>query len=360
MNKWRKRLLGIAKGVEITLARKKGVVMIDSSLDDFFGINFSDKEKRRDSYDYLENFIVSKHTDWTKTPDTENIAVAFAKELKSLDVLDLGFLISHSGYIPEFYGHDSSQETLYSKLVEVLVCEWALRVGLDGSYIQKQKASKEDVTIVKDNFVIVCDAKSYRLGRSQSAPNVKDTLKKADYTKWLSAYDSSQLKPIGGLVTFPSLHQWKRGGDAILYSTDYNLPIPILYYEHLAFFLVENLNGTILVKFINDYKTHFAEPTSDQSVYLAQITKRLFDDNSDRYEAYSQLIDKLLQEKVAWTIESVENRLSKSKSDIQKKIASMPVEDLKVTLVESEYSRLHYTVIRQLKNIVKFRTPKKK
>ena len=38
---------------------------------------------------------------------------------------------------------------------------------------------------LNDKNIIVSDTKSFRLSRSQSAPNVKDTIKLADYEKWL-------------------------------------------------------------------------------------------------------------------------------------------------------------------------------
>ncbi len=54
--------------------------------------------------------------------------------------------------------------------------------------------------IRSNNRVIVCDAKSFRLGRSQKAPNVKVDLKLADIQKWLSNYDEDQR--IGGGFLF--------------------------------------------------------------------------------------------------------------------------------------------------------------
>jgi hypothetical protein len=185
-----------------------------------FGKDFSEQQ-RIFYYDYIETYISDNVKDWSVPPETDKLATDFATVISKFAKEDFAFLLCHAGYIPEFYEHDSSQETLYSKLIEVLVCEWAKRVGFKDSYIQKQKASKEDVTIQTDNTVVVCDAKSYRLGRSQSAPNVKDTIKKADYEKWQDWWNVSEphvkygkLNSIGGLITFPSLHRWKGSSDA--------------------------------------------------------------------------------------------------------------------------------------------------
>ncbi|MCU0446451.1 MAG: HindIII family type II restriction endonuclease [Microscillaceae bacterium] len=224
----------------------------------FFDKDFSQTE-RIASYDYLENYISDTVNDWTTAPDTERIALDFAQKIGSLDKNDFAFLLCHAGYIPEFYEHDSSQETLYSKLIEILVCEWAKRVGFKDSSTQKQKASKEDITIQIDNTIIVCDAKSFRLGRSQAAPNVKDTIKKADYEKWQNSYLAEPnesygvFDTIGGLITFPSLHNWKGSSDAYLYATDKHKPIVIIFYEHLAFYYLQGYQQQNLIEILNNY-----------------------------------------------------------------------------------------------------------
>ena len=163
------------------------------------------------SFDFLENFIKENVKRWDVAPNTTIVESSFSKVIQKMDNNEFCLLLLHTGYIPEFYLPDSSQETLYSKLIESIVCEWAKRIGFKDSYLQTQKSNKEDVTIKDGYSVIVCDAKSFRLGRSQAAPNVKDTIKKQAYTTWLGQYSCNK---IGGLVTFPSLHDWKKGSEA--------------------------------------------------------------------------------------------------------------------------------------------------
>lgn len=329
--------------------------MDNQLLKTFFGEKYLDVKERRLSYDYIETFIENHHSDWSNAPDTDGISIKFAKEIEGLSKQDLAFLICHSGYIPELYGHDSSQETLYSKLIEVLVCEWAVKIGFTGSFVQTQKSSREDVTIIKDKTVIVCDAKSYRLGRSQAAPNVKDTLKKADYRKWLSNYPDDKFEPLAGLVTFPSLHKWRKGGDAILYATDHSIPIPILFYEQMAFFLVQEVGADALIDFIKKYSEHFPTPTSNQHDYLRKIAFNLFAEHAKEYGLFNALMRKILEEKARWTVDSIEGRLQKAKTLIKEKIEKVPVDKLKEQLIESEYQRRFYKVIRQIGNIRRFR-----
>ena len=130
------------------------------------------------SFDFLENFIKENVKRWDVAPNTTIVESSFSKVIQKMDNNEFCLLLLHTGYIPEFYLPDSSQETLYSKLIESIVCEWAKRIGFKDSYLQTQKSNKEDVTIKDGYSVIVCDAKSFRLGRSQAAPNVKDTIKK--------------------------------------------------------------------------------------------------------------------------------------------------------------------------------------
>lgn len=186
-----------------------------NTMNDFFFIQ-----------NYVDNIFKSN-----KQIDHEIISNEF-KILLRQDFDDNRFsnLLKHSGYIPDLYNNDSSEEVLYTKLVEVLVAEWAERMGFK-SEIVKQKASKEDVTINIDNKIIVCDAKSFRLGRSQKAPNVKDFLKLEDIRKWMESYEGS----IGGLVTYPCTHEWKNTSDAYRYCSTKDAPTLMLPYKYLAF-----------------------------------------------------------------------------------------------------------------------------
>ena len=330
-------------------------------LPEFFGKPL-DKGQRVYSYDLIENFISETVKDWAKPPETEKIAADFGALIAKFSKEDFAFLLCHSGYIPEFYEHDSSQETLYSKLIEVLVCEWAKRAGFKDSYIQKQKASKEDVTIQVGNTVIVCDAKSYRLGRSQAAPNVKDTIKKADYEKWQSWWLASEpdvtygkFNPIGGLITFPSLHRWKGTSDAYLYSTDKTKPIVIIFYEHLAYFLIRKYDYKSIIDLMNSYPKLFPDASKNQHTYFETILKFLFGGTWDDYFEYIKLFSEIAKEKVSNTTERILKRLDESKERIKKEIESIDVEKLRDHLIESRLENESGQLLKQLENIRKFR-----
>lgn len=190
-----------------------------------------------DYFFYLKNYIdklfLEKRTGEILNLDVESIVIEFRSHL-TVDFTDAQFciLLMVTGFIPDMYPNDSSQETLYSKLVEVLVCEWAHRMGFKSDCI-KQKASFEDVVIFIENGTIVCDAKSFRLGRSQAAPNVKDFLKLEDIRKWLSRYENQ----LGGLVTYPDTHEWRTSSDVYQYCSSKSAPTVMLPYKYLALLL---------------------------------------------------------------------------------------------------------------------------
>jgi hypothetical protein len=332
-------------------------------LQKFFGKDYIKKE-RVFLYDYIENFINTHVDDWTKTPDTDAISRDFFSAIKELDDSDFSFLLLTTGYIPEFYVHDSSQETLYSKLVEVLVCEWAIRIVYTDSNIVKQKSSKEDVSIKLGNLIIVCDAKTYRLGRSQAAPNVKDTIKKADYDKWQSAYrgqpynDEIVFAPIGGLITFPSLHRWKGSSDAYLYCTDKDDPICILFYEYLAYMILGGYDHSRITNVLTNYGELFPSKTKEQHTYFKTILGRMFGEGNETFNDFIKLSLELTNELVAHKIELVTNFVEEYRKTVEAEVDLIRIEDLKARLIEAETKLLSSQLNKQLHNITKFRVEK--
>ncbi|MBR4508586.1 MAG: HindIII family type II restriction endonuclease, partial [Elusimicrobiaceae bacterium] len=182
----------------------------------------------KQAYYYIKNFV-----DKNNNKNTDMVASEFEATIKNLPDEDIIYLLLFSGFIPDLYLADSSDETLYSKLVEVLVCVWAQKLNFESKYV-KQKASYEDVYLEKNNKVIVCDAKSFRLGRSQKAPNVKDFIKLEDIRKWLNRYGTKKL---GGLVTYPDTHEWTADSDTYQYCSTKEIPTVMLPYKYMALIL---------------------------------------------------------------------------------------------------------------------------
>ena len=156
--------------------------------------------------------------------------------------------------------------------------EWAHRIGFSKSVLPLQKSRTEDVTILDDKVVIVCDTRSFRLGRSQSAPNVKDVLKHSDISKWLKRHSS--VSQLGGLVAFPSQHDWKKGSDFYQYTTDKSNPTICLNYEHLAYVLLSKLSKDFLINALQSYGDIFPnilpKESNNRAEYYRVINKSLF------------------------------------------------------------------------------------
>ena len=75
------------------------------------------------------------------------------------------------GAVPEQYGHDSTQEKLYSKYTDSVVSETLSELGLK-SIVIEARADSADVQARGDDFSLVADAKAFRLSRT--AKNQKD------------------------------------------------------------------------------------------------------------------------------------------------------------------------------------------
>lgn len=102
------------------------------------------------------------------------------------------------GDIPEQYGHDSSEEKLYSKYTDCLIAETFKALGLK-SLVLSERGDAADVEVFAEDYSFVADAKAFRLSRT--AKNAKD-------------------------FKITSMDVWKRGKPyAIVICPIYQLPI---------------------------------------------------------------------------------------------------------------------------------------
>ena len=312
------------------------------------------EDDRKKSYSFIEDFILKKVPDWSQwnsSINTDSVEQAFRKEIEAMEERDFEFLILHSGYIPDYYGSDSSAETLYSKLTESLVCQWAKRVGFKDSYLQTQKSNKEDITIKLDDKIIVCDAKSFRLGRSQPAPNVKDVIKKQAYETWLNCYDEKSR--IGGLTTFPSLHDWKNKGEAYSYYTEGNPSIMLLFYEQMAYMLNQNIKADKIIEFLNSYNTYFTKASKDKSLYWNAVIKNLF--KKDTYNEYMKEAQKYLVEKVDAALQALKDKSQSIEKSIKEELKNKTSQELRDIAFKARLKIESAGIQSQIKNIEKFR-----
>ena len=103
--------------------------------------------------------------------DAERVERKLSREIQ---VGGLHPLLGHlrlCGAIPENYGHDSSEEKLYSKYTDVVIHEAFKAIGFT-SLVLKERGDTADVECVTDEYSFVADAKAFRLSRT--AKNQKD------------------------------------------------------------------------------------------------------------------------------------------------------------------------------------------
>lgn len=125
------------------------------------------------------------------------------------------------GTIPETYGHDSSEEKLYSKYTDALLAVAFRHIGLK-STVLTERADAADVDCVAEGYSFVADAKAFRMSRT--AKNQKD-FKVEAMAGW------KREKPHAAVVC-PIYHLPTRSSQ--IYQQAASRSVAILTYSHLA------------------------------------------------------------------------------------------------------------------------------
>jgi type II restriction enzyme len=156
--------------------------------------------------------------------DTEKLEKELEAEIKKNGVSSLIDNLRLCGNIPESYGHDTSEEKLYSKYTDCLLSLAYTALGLK-SLVLKERADAADVEAFAKDYSFVADAKAFRLSRT--AKNQKD-------------------------FKVQAMHGWKRGKPyAMVVCPIYQLPtsssqiyqqattqnVCVFTYSHLALLL---------------------------------------------------------------------------------------------------------------------------
>jgi len=326
-----------------------------NSLVPLLGTNIASEEARQKSYLLLESYVEGAQRT-NGIPDTTASVEAFRIHIKDLDDKDLAILLIHSGFIPDQYGDDSSDETLYSKLVEVMVAEWGQRLGYLTS-LPTAKASVEDVTFVHGDAVIVSDVKSYRLGRSQQAPNVKDVIKAEDYNKWLG--NRTESLKCGGLVVYASRFDFVKGSDVYLYASNAapQRRILILFFEHLAFLLInkDKLNNRKIFDILDRYPIFFPKPEKSRAAYWKTTNVELQAVTGADPEVFFDRVQPLVIDCIFYAMERIERRIGETRRALEEELKDMEANELRARLLPAEFLHKCGSDVRRLENIRRFR-----
>lgn len=103
--------------------------------------------------------------------DYDRLAAELTEEVNKNGITTLIDHLRLCGSIPESYGHDSSEEKLYSKYTDCLLSLSFNAIGLR-SLVLTERADAADVEAFSKNYSFVADAKAFRLSRT--AKNQKD------------------------------------------------------------------------------------------------------------------------------------------------------------------------------------------
>ena len=136
-------------------------------------------------------------------------------------------LIDHlrlCGAIPESYGHDSSEEKLYSKYTDVLLAVVFREFDLE-SIVLSERVDAADVEVVGKDYSFVADAKAFRLSRT--AKNQKD-FKVQSMDRWKYGKDYAMV--VCPIYQFPAR-------SSQIYQQAAARNVCILSYSHLAVLL---------------------------------------------------------------------------------------------------------------------------
>lgn len=230
---------------------------------------------------YFKNIVDRYYPDENRAAvDIQSVVAQVQNQIQTLTDEDFIEVII-SCFIPDLYSGMGKCEKLFTKLTELMVGEWWRRMG--GSYrLPTKKSGTEDVELIYSNVSIACDAKVFRLGRSQKAPNVKDFLKLASVRLWINNLNDgysavhSKCHTIGGLVTYSSLHEWESDSEVYEECTNHQTPVLMLPYEVLALLLhhKEKFTTDQFFKLWN-YKENGVVTSRQKNNYWGYVTRHI-------------------------------------------------------------------------------------
>lgn len=304
-------------------------------------------------------------------PDEERAAadiqaVVLQVELMLKTLSDDQFIeVMISCFIPDLYSGMGKREKIFTKLTELMVGEWWRRLG--GEYnLPTKKSGTEDVELKYVNTSIVCDAKVFRLGRSQKAPNVKDFLKLASVTLWISNLKYKYAKQgvtrnvIGGLVTYSSLHEWESDSEVYEECTNHDTPVVMLPYEVLALIL-KYKDRVDLTEFLKlwEYETNNVTTSRNKESYwryisgficrLLSISKDTYDQEMKEYHRVILLAAAEYRKIVQQTMDDTKKRIIQSLEKFD------DIDDLRQYVSEAIVLRDNSLAVDYLKHIDDFR-----
>lgn len=198
--------------------------------------------------------------------DFDRLEKELSEEIKK-DGIDA--LLDHlrlSGDIPEQYSHDSSEEKLYSKYTDALLCETYKFLGFK-SLVLTERADAADVDAFAKEYSFVADAKTFRLSRT--AKNQKDFK--------VQAMDGWKRGKPFAMVVCPIYQLPTRSSQ--IYEQASTRNVCIFTYSHLSVLVAlkqlagEEAVDSLLLKIFNSVKTLM--PSKDAQSYWNAVNNTM-------------------------------------------------------------------------------------
>ena len=220
--------------------------------------------------------------------DSDRLEQELGEEIKKHGKLALVDHLRLCGSIPESYGHDSSEEKLYSKYTDSLLAEAFSAFGLK-SVVLKERADSADVETFAKSYSFVADAKCFRLSRT--AKNQKDFK--------VQAMDGWKRGKPYAMVVCPIYQLPKRSSQIYEQASARN--VCVFTYSHLAmlvcFSMVEGNTKTEELLY-ELFKTVSAlNPSKDASSYWLAVNRTML--------GFSKKVENLWKAEKQATLESI-------------------------------------------------------
>lgn len=220
--------------------------------------------------------------------DANKVEQELAQEVRNNGIDSLLGHLRLCGSIPERYGHDTSEEKLYSKYTDVVIHEAYTLMGFT-SIVLKERADVADVECVCDSFSFVADAKAFRLSRT--AKNQKDFK--------VQAMDTWKHGKPYAMVVCPAYQLPSRSSQ--IYQQAAARSVCIATYSHLAVLIryaqYSNKNQAMELLY-TVFKSIDAMNPSKDAVSYWQVLNRVF-------LSFDGLLNKIWQEEKVASTESI-------------------------------------------------------
>lgn len=159
--------------------------------------------------------------------DKPNAFDLLEKEVSKYSKEDLLNTIIQVGILPECFGHDTSEEKIWSKYSDLLLAQCLNQIGIEAKVLGT-RGNSADVIGQTDGYSLVADAKTFRLSRT--AKNQKD-FKVSALDSWRGSNNFSIL--VAPLFQYPKVNSQ-------IYLQAINRNVTLYSYTHLKFVMVVN------------------------------------------------------------------------------------------------------------------------